>query len=428
LYGQATPTAVATPSSSLSPSFGGPITDGEVHYSLSAGEIISHGLFSGSGTETTTNLSGAAGYSSRSERLPFSMIYSGGVLISTMSGQTFQTFQNASLAQQFITPRWVFGVSDSVSYLPQSPTTGYSGIAGVGDLGPLQGPGQGPAGGILTNYGKRVSNSLDGNLERKLTASTSIVGSADYSILRFIDGVGLDTTGITGTVGLNHRWNARTTIGAEAVYSIFTYGTYPGVPEQLSLSGLSFQTRGINLVFQRLLTHNLSVSASAGPQLVNSSNETLSPSVTTGAGSIGLSYTHRLTTASLTYVRGANGGSGVQQGTISDSISASVNRSYGRDWQAAITGSYTRSSGLIKSQAINQLLGIAQTYDSFYGGLQITRRLGMHTTGYFSYTVQAQNSSSSTVPNGPNVFSGVGNIFSLGVTWAPRATSLARLF
>lgn len=428
MYGQAAPTAVAGNGSgsatSLAPSPGGLKTDGTIHYSLSASEIFQHGLFSGPGTYYTTSLSGSAGYVSESQRLPFSMLYAGGLLLTTQSQSTVQTFQNLALSQEFVTPRWVFGVSDSVSYLPQSPTTGYSGISGTGDLGPIQGPSQGPAGGILTNYGNRVSNSLDGNLERKLTASTSVSGSADWSILRFINNTGLDTTSISGTAGLNHRLDGRTTISGTAVYSIFTYGSYGAISDELGLSGLSFQTRGLNLSVQRLVSHNLSVSVSAGPQLISSSNSLLIPKRTTVAATVGATYTHRLSTFSLSYNRGANGGSGVQQGSLMDSVVGSYTHSYGRDWQMAVTGSYANSEALITNQQVNEALGVNGTYNSVYGGVQVSRRLSVHASAYASYTaVEQSNTSSASVPS---VYSGVGSIFAIGVTWTPRSTRLGQ--
>jgi len=360
------------------------------------------------------------------------MLYSGGVLLTTQSVATVQTYQNASISQQYITPRWVFGATDSVSYLPQSPTTGYSGIAGAGDAGSINGPSQGPAGGILTNYGNRVSNALGVTIERRLTAATSITGSSSWDILRFIDNTGLDTTGISGTVGLNHRLSGRTTINANAVYSIFYYGSYGSgvnVPNNpLNLSGLSYQTRGLNLGFQRLMTHSVTISVSAGPQLINSSNALLSPPVTTAFVSAAVTYTHRLTSASISYFHGGSGGSGVQQGSLADSVTGAVSHTYSRDWQGSVSGGYTHSSALIQSQAVNNLLGINGTYNSFFGGVQATRRLGEHSSLYMSYTAIAQSSNSSPVPSSPNVYSGVGSIFSIGYTWAPRSTSLGQLF
>jgi hypothetical protein len=430
LYGQATPTAEATLSTggtSLTPSLGKAISDGEIHYSLSAGEIFSHGAFYGPGTTYTTNLSGAVGFSSRSERQPFSMLISSGLLLTPNGAPTVQTYQNAMVSQMFSTHRWIFGVNDSVSFLPQSPTTGYSGVAGVGDVGTIQGPAQGPAGGILTNYGKRVSNSLAGSVERMLTASTSVSGMANWTIFRFLDGPGLDTDGISSSVSLNHRLSGRTTVSGSAAYSIYTYGQYTS-SDPLNLSGVSIQTRGLSLSFTRLMTHTITLTASGGPQSISSSDKVLIPSTTTGAGSIGLSYVHKLWSASLNYSRGFNGGSGVQQGAISDNVGGSVSRPFGRDWAASVMGSYSHNSAVVASQ-FNHLLGISQNYNSVFGGVQTTRRLTQHVSGYFSYTVTAQTGSSSNpVSAVPTVFNGVGHVISLGVSWAPRSTTVGQLF
>ncbi len=74
------------------------------------------------------------------------MLYAGGVLFGNRYGQGVRPFQTFAVSQGLVTAAWIFGISDSVSYLPQSPTTGLSGIPGVGDLGsqPIQGPSVGP--------------------------------------------------------------------------------------------------------------------------------------------------------------------------------------------------------------------------------------------------------------------------------------------
>ncbi len=429
MYGQATPAGVATNTSFVSsvvPTLGSALSDGEIHYSLSAGEVIQHGLYSGSGFDSSTNLSGSVGYSKSSERAPFSLLFSGGLLLTSQSEAKVQTYQNASISQSYaITSRMNFFVADSVSYIPQSPTTGYSGIAGTGDLGTIQGPAQGPAGGILTNYGRRISNSLSGGLERTFTAATSVSGSAGWDILRFVDGIGVDTTDISGNVALNHRLNGRTSVSGNVTYSIFTYGSYGSVSDPLGLSNLSIQARGANIVVTRLISHSLSVSASGGPQFINSSNSTLVPAKTTGAGSVNVTYSRKVTSASVSYVRGASGGSGVQQGSISDAVSAAVSRSYGRDWQGSITGNYTHSQALITNQQLNHFLGVSGSYDSVFGGVQVSRRLGLHSSVYGTYTLQHQSSGDNPTTS-PSVFSGTSNIFSIGVSWTPRSTRLGQ--
>lgn len=425
MYGQAAPTAVASNSSWFSPLLGGITPDGTFHYSLSAAEIIEHGLYTNSGTDASTSLSGNAAYQSTSENRPFSLLYSGGVLFTTQYQSTVQTYQNASVSQELVMRNWVFGVSDSVSYLPQSPTVGASGVAGTGDIGLFPGPGQGPAGGILTNYGTRVGNSLDGDVERRLGGATSINGTADWTVLRFLDdNTGLDTTSIGGTVGLNHRLSARTSVRVNAAYSVFTYGSYGNESGELGLNNLSFQTRGINFGFQRLLTHSLSVSASAGPQWISSSNSSLVPSTLTTAASASLLYNRKLTSATLSYIRGASGGSGVQQGSLTNSVVASAGRPFGPNWQGSINAGYTHSSSLITYAPVNEVLGIEQSYNTTFGGAQIYRRLGAHLSAFASLTIQNQSGSASSAA--PNIFSGTSQIFSVGITYTPRSTRLGQ--
>jgi hypothetical protein len=426
MYGQAAPTAVASMSSSgIGPSLSLPGIDGTLHYALSASQMAQTGWYS-IGTSYTTSFSGDIAYTSQSEFHPFSLLYSGGILISTLYQNPVQTFQNANISQGLMVRNWIFNVSDSVSYLPQTPTTGYSGIPGVGDLGSTSGPSQGPAGGVLTDNGKRVGNSLDGTIERRLGGATSVSGSADWSILRFVDGSdgyqGLDTNSVTGTVALNRRFNARNSGSVDATYSTFSYGT-GGNSIPVGVSGLSFQARGINFQYQRIMSRALSFNASVGPQWIDSSNSLLIPHRLTTAAAVGLIYSRRVTTAEITYNRGANGGSGVQQGSVADNVTGSVSREYGRNWNAALNLSYAHSVGIQNPAAI-QIYGVGGTYNTVYGGVQVSRRIGQHASGYFSYTVQDQSASDSGTAI--NAFSGTAQTFAIGITYTPRSTRLGQ--
>src|SRR5207248_6906048 len=143
--GQAVPTAVA-PISSVGGSPIIPNLDGELHYAVSGSEIIQFGYY-GSGQVTgSTALSGDAAYTSKSTTRPFSLLFAGGLILPNQIGQGVSSFWNVAASQGYTARHWIFNVSDSFSFLPQSPTTGLSGIPGVGDLGsiPVQGPVEGP--------------------------------------------------------------------------------------------------------------------------------------------------------------------------------------------------------------------------------------------------------------------------------------------
>jgi hypothetical protein len=418
-YGQAVPTAVATPgpSTKLSP------VDGVVHYALNASDLVQIGQYNSGELTNAVSLSGDIAYESKNIAKPFTMLYAGGVLFSNEYGYGTTTFQNFAISQGLVTRNWVFGVSDSVSYLPQSPTTGLSGIPGVGDLGavPIEGgPTLGPAGGVLSYASDRVANSLNGNVERRLTANTSVSGSAAWSILRYINNNGIDNTEVSAQGGVNHRIDARDSVSANGTYSTFTYDS----------AGNNFHTDGVNGHFQRLLSRTLTMDVSAGPEWITSSNTALIPSRVIVAANAGLSYQRRYTNARVNFSRGVNGGSGVQPGALSNSVSAAAGRTWGRDWVAAASATYTYTSGLIQNGTSITPTGTATpiftngTSKTFYGGVQVTRRLSNYLAGFVSYTAQNQSITGSLAEQ--NAFSGLAQTFGIGITFTPRSTRLGQ--
>lgn len=421
-YGQAVPTAEASIGSGPNVSW----VDGTIHYSLTASQLIQDGLYGGSGNITTaTNLSGNVGFASTSKNRPFSLIYAGGILIGTAEEQGTTTFQNIAVSQELVTGKWIFGIANAFSYLPQSPTTGYSGISGVGDQGstPIVGPSGGPAGGVLTFAANRISNQLTGDIERRLTGATSLSGSANWSVLHFLDEqAGLNTTQISGQVGVNHRIDARNSVGANVDYSIYHTNANSSFDQPESPS---FQTRGVNFTYMRLWTRALSMDASAGPQWISSASGAVIPPSVNVAATVGLNYTKQKTNMGLHYSRGVNGGSGVQTGALSDSIMGSVGRPLSRNWMGSVNGNFTRTSGLVYLAPLpggTIPAGANETTKSFYGGVQVTRALGRVWSCFFNYTAQDQSINSAFI--GQNAFSGFSQTFGIGITYAPRSTRL----
>src|ERR1700730_8554156 len=244
--GQAVPTA----STSMAPSSSGlnfsPL-DGVFHYALTGSEIAQRGYYGPSAWTYSTVLSGDAAYTAKSSVRPFNMVFAGGVALSNQSGQGTTSFWNLAASQGYVTRKWIFNIADSFSFLPQSPTTGLSGISGVGDIGaiPVQGPVAGPAGGVFSGAGNRIANTLSGGVERQLDHATSISGNGSWSVLRFLDNSAnsgaIDNTQYSGTVALNRRLDARSSVSVDAVYSSFIYsGTQGGLIQP------DIETRGIN--------------------------------------------------------------------------------------------------------------------------------------------------------------------------------------
>ncbi len=424
-YGQAAPTATAsvTPASSAGSSAGFtlPSLDGDIHYALSASQIVQYGYFGSGNVTGSAALSGDVSYSSLSIRAPFDLLYSGGVIISESGGQGTTTFQNLAASQRLNAGKWNFGLSDDVSYLPQSPTSGFSGVPGVGNIGfPVQGPGPIPSGEVLTYSGNRINNMASGSAERLLTGKTSVSAMGSWTILHFLTGsTGFDTSDVSGEAALNHRIDARDTVAVNAVYSLFTYGKSEG--------GIHFATRGVNGVYTRLLSSSLSMELSGGPQWLSSSDRALIPNSLNAAASAGLSYARGFTSASVGYAHGVNGGSGVQLGGLSDTATAGIGHSFSRTWMTSVSGAYSHTKEL-GTPGITNIPGLTiplgGTFSTVFGGVQVTHSIGRTISVYANYTAQHQSFDASYT--GTNAFSGTSHTFGVGITFAPRAMRLGQ--
>lgn len=407
----------ATPEYNPGPTL--PMIEGNFQYSLFASEVAQTGYTDG--VTSTTNFGGTMEYLSRNVAHPFDMLYTGGYLFTTQPGVGNSTFQDLTISQGLVKGAWVLGISDSVSYLPNAPSSGLSGVAGTGGIGlqPIIG-GTIPSQTVLTNYSERVSNSVSGNIERRITRKTSISGVASYGILRFPDENGEDSSQITGTVSLNQMLDARDTLSGNVAYQDFDFsgGLYATQP--------SIQTRGINLVYERLWSRALTSSVSVGPQWISGYTLTplqlqayppgtnpVVPSRVNVAVNASLSYTHRFTVGSVTYTRGVNGGSGVQAGATADAIFGHITSNFGPNWAGAL------SVGGVRTVA---LAGGTPTPTVDFGA-QVSRRITRHLSAYVSDTVQHQSPGSYV---GLNAFNGTSNSAAIGISYAPRSARMSQ--
>ncbi len=386
---------------------GGSANAGSLHYTVSVSQIMNLEPAIANDLSEFSSVSVAAGYNSASEHHPFGLLYSGGSLWTTQAGEENSTFQNLQLTQRFIWRKWTLNISDTVNYLPQAPILGGSGIPGVGDLTGSLGfgtlpPGVVPTRAILTNYAPSISNAASGGLAYRLDGRTSLTGSGSFGLLRFVDGDGLDGTQETASLGVNRRLDARNTIGANYLYSRFAY----------DVSGFAIATHGCEVTFTRQWSRRLKSDIGFGPQWMHSSSPTLLQSSTSIAGSAGLAYTlNSATSANLSYVRGMNGGSGVSEGGMTDSVQVGFSRGLSRDWALVFMGAFARNAAL-------QPAGVTTTK---YGGPQVTRRLGRHASAYVSYTAMAQSAPNALFGDALN---GLTHVFGIGFGFSPRETRL----
>lgn len=375
---------------------------GTLSYALSASEAVGTS-YGNTQVGESTALSGDLAYISSSENDPFSLVYSGGYLFSNISGSaTSSTFQNVAASQVLRTKSWVYVVTDSLNYLPEAPTTGLSGIAGVGDVGviPVQ-TGLGPTQSILTGFSNRLANGLQGSATWQVTPSVDLEGSGGWNKLNFSSG-GFNSNQYVGTFGPSYRIDARNQIGATATYSRENYPLF---------NDFEIESAGVNLNYTRAWTRRLNTTFSFGPERTHGHTTAAIPSQINLSGTASMTYATRTTGFSASYSRGINSGSGVIYGALSDVLIAGMDRPLNRDWVLGFNGGYSHNSALASSNTETP------TFQNEFGAVQVSRRISESLSGYGSFT--AINQSTSHAAGILNIYSGFNYTFAVGITFAP---------
>jgi hypothetical protein len=390
-----------------------PTNLGTLSYSLSASELLQTGYETGSSVYASTAISGNLAYLSQSERAPFSAVYSGGYIHGNqLGGYNNTTFQDLALSQVFRTRSWVYVISDVVSYLPESPTTGLSGIAGVGDVGvyPVQ-TGIGPDQSILTAYGPRVGNGLSGSATWQITNSASLQGSASWQTLRFVgnSAPGFDSNTYSASIGPNYRINALSSVGVSAFYSRVSYPGY---------ANFLIESEGAMVQYNRTWTRKISTTVSVGPEITHGENFVPIPAQLNLAVSASISYAGQHTGLYASYSRGTSAGSGVYLGSFQDIVSGGMNRPLGRAWSLGLNGGYAHNV------ALGTIYTEEPTTNSVYGGAQVSRRLTESLSCYGAYTGLDQSVTNTAAA--ANAYNGFSNVFSFGITFSPAPLMRSR--
>jgi hypothetical protein len=351
----------------------------------------------------TISPSASVEYDNGAERHPFSLKYTGGYNWG-FAGPAYDTgfFQRLRLSQSMVWPKWQAYVTDNVSYLPEAPTIGFSGIPGVGEG--VGEPNPEPSSqSILSQNTHIVNNMATVGVMRELDHSTSVGGGFSSELLRYPDGNGLDTNTLLANAMISWRFNPRNQISGNYMYSEFTY---PG-------SAISFSTDTATLGFHRIWNRRLTTNASAGPEWVQSSDSAVVPSSTRVAINAGLNYLLRFGQAALTYSHGTNGGAGYLLGAEYDTVRLTFSREFVRNLTVGFDGAYDRTSGLRNNGVTN----------GKYGGAQVSWRASRYITVFGSYTAFDQSTSSTLFSTAIN---GLTQVVSFGVGYSPRGTRLIR--
>jgi hypothetical protein len=365
------------------------------------------------GTWQMATASGSANYASTSERAPFSVEYAGGYAW-TLTGPSFGSglFQRMNLAQGGVWRKWAVTVSDDVSYSPQSPFTGFSGITGIGE--PIGTPNPTPPSSqsILTLNTHVVENLAMGTVENKLTAATTLSGSGAYNLLRYPNNDGLDTNTYSANGQLTHRLNGRDSIIGTYQYSLYTYPNY----------SYTFETHAGLFGFRYLLSRKLSAVFAAGPLWINGSTLQVGstllviPSKLTYTANGKVAYTSKPTSVDVGYSHGTNGGAGYLFGATWDSVEGNFSRIVGPNLMIGLTGGYNHTAALINNTTV--LINTGAT-NNVVGGSQATWQINRNVIAFVNYTGAYQTTTS---PLPTNAVNQVLQTVSFGVGFSPRNT------
>jgi hypothetical protein len=373
------------------------------HYAFRYSQTAQFG--GNTGNWQTSSPSASVEYTNGNERRPFALDYGGGYTW-TLTGPTYETglFQHLYLSQDFVWRKWRVQARDDVSYLPQSPITGFSGIPGTGE--PIGVPNPNPTPSIsqtiLTLNTHVVDNIASGEIEHNLNFATSLTGGGSSELMRYPNGDGLNTNTQTGRARLQWRLNGRNSIRASYVISDYSYPDF---------FNIDFVTNTALVGFQHQWSRSLTTIASVGPEWVSSSDQGAVPSSTNVSVSAAINYQLRFTTANISYARATNGGSGSFVGGEVDAVQGNFSRQFGLNSTIGLTGGFARTEGLNNNGVTN----------SKFGGAQFTRQIGRSLIVFANYTGIDQTSTSN-LPT--NALGQLLQVVGFGVGYSPRETHI----
>jgi hypothetical protein len=300
-------------------------------------------------------------------------------------------------------PKWEAYVSDNVSYLPEAPSIGFSGIPGAGE--PVGEPNpEPPSSQSILNQNTHVVNNLATvELSHQLSYATSFSGGFSSELLRYPEGVGLDTDTVLANGQVAWRNNPRNQLSGNYMYSKFTYPGY----------GVSFGTNAVTVAFRRVWNRRITTSASVGPEWVQSSDTSVVPSSTRISASAAFDYHLRFGEAALNYNHGTNGGAGYLLGAEYDTVRLNFSRQFVRNFTIGFDGAYDRTTGLQEKGVTN----------GKYAGVQASWHISRSLTTYASYTALTQSTSAVLFST---ALTGLEQVVGFGIGYSPRGTRLIR--
>jgi hypothetical protein len=333
-----------------------------------------------SGTDTdfrsVTSFLGSVDLNRAWKRNAFNLHYNGGGSFFTGESSIDRNnmFQTVGITQSLSWRRWTLRAGDDFSYSPYSPYSiglggfGFAYFYGSGNI--VLHPGEVPDQSIFSTRSSRLANTVFADLDYSFSRRTALTFSGNFGVLRFKENEFFDSDQYGGGVGLSHQLTGHDSIAGNYLFSRTTFGAL----------GSKSETHTTELRYGRRITGRLGLQLWGGPQINYFDNGVDRTRSVHASGGANLRYRTRLTDYWVGYNRGVRGGSGVLLGSVADSISAGVGRSFGHNWSANVSGGYARNTGLVTEAEFN----------TASGGVFLRRSIGRYSGLGLNYTLQRQ--------------------------------------
>ncbi len=356
----------------------------------------SNGLSASNNTGWTTwsSISGGVDLHRISGNSNLSLTYTGGATISNDGSAGNGVIQELGFVEKLMFRRLTFSLIDQFSYLPEAgfgfQVPGGLTLPGGGSIG-LQ-PGLPPAQSILTARGQRISNAVVPQFDVPLTPRTSLTLVGTYSLLHYFDNGLLNYYSGGIQAGYNRQMTRKDTLALLYRFTAYRYSNF----------GQSIDDHTVQVSYGRRVTGKLAFQIAAGPEITSFQIPITGPNAGTAAAgnattnlawSLNTSLTYQLnrTQFGLAYAHGVSGGSGVQAGSVADTVTGNASRRLSRTFSGTASIGYARNSGLTVVSPSSTSTA-SQTFGYWTGNLGLSHTLGRTMNLGLNYLFQLQGS------------------------------------
>jgi hypothetical protein len=356
------------------------------------------------GTAGQTNLAGSAilNGSLAFDRIwsinHLTIVYNGGenfTLGPTLgnTNSSHSQFHNFTFSQQMTWARWHILIRDDFTASPGAAFM-WTGMGGPGLISQFSSQ----LGSTLSSFGQaftpgetietgnvmRYRNSILGHAEYSLSRRSAVTFAASYGLLDFAGTGFVNSHMLNAQAGYDYLLDPTNSIAVLASYGKIDYSYLPiGASSNVNSSTTSYMAA---LAYGKKITGRVAFQAEVGPEQIR---------VSDGSGignyalwfvsaNTALTYNRRRSGFNFSYNRGLSAGSGVFLGSTANTFSGSGNYQFTRFLTGSVDGGYALNNSLAPA-------GVATTsFNNWFLGANLGRRLGQHALINFSYGLQHQ--------------------------------------